>query len=154
VSVEGVTLRTLLAPVSGADRDHVIECLRALNGDVDRIRGDIEAMLPVYLADPSVELVIVGTSEGEAAGLVTLTRFAMPRYAGYGYEIEEIAMLPAFRGRGLGRNALVALAERLGADKRARKIVVRTNGADAARLYAAVYSETDMRSFQMFVNKI
>ncbi len=147
-------LRALVAPVSDADRAHVIECLRPLNGDVDRIRSEIESMLPRYLEDPSVELLIVETSRGEAAGLVTLTRFAMPRYAGYGYEIEEIAMLPQFRGQGLGRKALLGLVERLREHKTARKIVVRTNGADAARLYASVYDETDMRSFQRFVNKI
>ena len=91
-------------------------------------------------------------ADGKHAGVVTLVRFAMPRYLGHGYEIQELVVAPAFRRQGLARRALELVAERCRADAHARKVVIRTNVEHARRAYATVWSATDLTSYQTLLH--
>jgi ribosomal protein S18 acetylase RimI-like enzyme len=147
-------LRPLTAPLADADWEHVLSCLAELNERIRELEEPLRAFLREQLGQSWPRILVIETAAGERAGLITLNRFSMPRYAGFGFEIEEIVVLAGFRGKGLGRLAMQALERELRAEPLARKVVVRTNGPDAARLYRSLWQEAEIQTFQCFLNKI
>jgi len=93
--------------------------------------------------------------EKEAAGLITANRFHLPRFLGYGYEFEEIVILPAFQKKGIGRKFISMLIDHYKADPLCRKIVIKSNDHEGScRLYKAILDPTDFDVFQLYLNKI
>ncbi len=146
-----VRLAPIATPVTVEDATWVADCLvdlfAPIAGRIDQLRIYLDATLSA----PATEI-IVAEVDGERAALVTLVRYAMPRYLGYAYEIQELVVLRAFRGRGLARRVLELVAERCKQDPLARKVVIRTNVDAAKRAYASVWSATDLTSYQAMLN--
>lgn len=146
-----VRLVALQVPVSVADASFVADCLVDLFAPIAGRTTELRAYLDTTLRSPDTAVLVVEV-DGQRAGLVTLVRYAMPRYLGYAYEIQELVVAHPFRGRGIARRVLGLVADRCKADPLARKVVIKTNVAIAKRAYASVWSESDLSSYQTMLN--
>jgi ribosomal protein S18 acetylase RimI-like enzyme len=146
-----VSLAEIATPVSVEDATFVAECLAELFAPIAGRASELRAYLDGTLRANETTMLVIEV-DGARAGLITLVRYAMPRYLGFGYEIQELVVTPAFRRRGVARRALELAASHCRRDPHARKIVIRTNVDEAKRSYASVWPATDMTSFQTMLN--
>jgi (aminoalkyl)phosphonate N-acetyltransferase len=91
---------------------------------------------------------------GQNIGLISLNKFNMPRYLGYGYEMEEFAVHKDFRGKGYSYKMIEAVKAYIQNDPSIRKIIVKTTGEDSAHIYSKALNETDFKTFQQYLNKL
>ena len=148
-----IRLVDLKVPVSAHDATFVADCLVELFAPLAGRTDELHAYLDSHIQPPSTAVLIIEV-DGQQAGVITLVRFAMPRYLGHGYEIQELVIAPAFRGRHVARRALELVAERCRLDHTARKVIIRTNVDAAKRAYVSVWSATDLTSYQTMLNLI
>ncbi len=146
-----VRLVDLPIPVSVDDATFIADCLTDLFAPLAGRIAELRAYLDASVAPPSTSVLLIEV-DGARAGVVTLVRFAMPRYLGHGYEIQELVVAPAFRRKGVARRALELVAERCRADATARKVLIRTNVDAAKRAYASVWQATDLIGYQTMLN--
>lgn len=146
-----VRLSALPVPVSVDDASFVADCLVELFAPIAGRTDELRAYLDVTLRSPETTMLVMEV-DGQRAGLVTLVRYAMPRYLGYAYEIQELVVAHPFRGRGVARRALALVAAHCKQDPLARKVVIKTNVEAAKRAYASVWSATDLTSYQDMLN--
>ena len=145
-----------LRPMTPDDVPFIHECLRELRGAVDYPEG----RLADYLAnDPVVQSgccrIFVGEVDGVAVGMLTCNRYAMPRYLGYGIELEEVVVHPACQGHGHGGAMLEAFLAMVQADPSVRRVTVRTDDVQrAGRLYSRYFVATAATVYSCSVNRI
>jgi GNAT superfamily N-acetyltransferase len=87
-------------------------------------------------------------------GLISLNKFNMPRYLGYGYEIEEFVVHKDYRGNGISYQMIEAVEALLLEDKSIRKLIIKSNGEDSKYIYAKALNQTDLVTFQVYLNKL
>jgi len=93
--------------------------------------------------------------EGEnKVGLISLNKFYMPRYLGFGYEMEEFVVHKGFRGNGLSYIMIEEVKKYLSTDIKNRKLSIKTNGNDSKHIYAKALNETNLISYQVYLNKL
>lgn len=81
--------------------------------------------------------------------------YPIPRYLGMGIELEEVVTLPDYQRMGIGRAFILFLVKQYSSEKRCRKISVKTNDHNGSgKLYADLFSTTDMKFYHIFLNKI
>jgi GNAT superfamily N-acetyltransferase len=146
-----VELASISSPVSDGDLTFIVSCLNELFDRIDDHKTDLRPYLDATLADGHTEMLAI-VADAEKVGLITLVRFAMPRYLGFGYEIQELVILQPHRGKGVARRALELVAEHCRKNPRARKVLIRTNVPAAKRAYASVWQESDLSAFQTLLN--
>ena len=146
-----LALRELVTPVSPEDAAFVATCLGELFKPVATRAGELRTFLDAALRPPDASILILEL-EGRRAGIVTLVRVPMPRYLGFAYEIQELVVLEPFRRRGVARRSLALTEEHCRKDPLARKVVIRTTVPEARRAYEAVWTRTDMTSYQTMLN--
>jgi ribosomal protein S18 acetylase RimI-like enzyme len=146
-----VRLVDLPLPVSAADASFVADCLGELFAPIAGRASELRVYLDTALRSSGTSILVIEV-EGQRAGLITLVRYAMPRYLGHAYEIQELVVAPPFRGRGVARLCLALVAERCKADPQARKVLIRTNAEGAKRAYASVWGESDLTAYQTMLN--
>jgi GNAT superfamily N-acetyltransferase len=119
----------------------VFECLRELRGSARYTLADFEAYVRAnsLVGHPQFR-VFVGNDGDQDVGILTCNRFAMPRYLGFGYEIEEVVVAPPLQRRGLGRDMVAALLERAKSEREIRKVIVKTDDTlGAGKLYGRYF---------------
>jgi N-acetylglutamate synthase-like GNAT family acetyltransferase len=94
------------------------------------------------------------TQNEERLGLVSLNKFYMPRYLGFGYEMEELVIHKDYRGKGLSYKLIEAVKASLMLDSQNRKLIIKTNGEDSMHIYAKALNETDLKTYQVYLNKL
>ena len=87
-------------------------------------------------------------------GLVSLNKFNIPRYLGFGYEIEEFVIDKIHRGQGYSYKMIEAVKMLLQEEKSVRKLIIKSNGDDSKHIYAKALKQTDLVSFQIYINKL
>ena len=142
------------AEASAADEEFLYRCLLELNDGLVRHRSTFGTFIREALASDAASELLIAAANGQQIGTVTVNRFAMPRYVGFGYEIQEIVVAPAHRSKGFGRQMLTAVVTRYAALASTRKVVVRSNDPASQALYARVYTASDLQTFQQFVHKV
>ena len=142
----------MIRPYELRDQEQVIRCIAALvnyERTLEADRVDPTPHAPWYLNDLLTRLqtqpggILVAEADGQAVGFVALWLEREPEdcwtsLANYAY-CSDLALLPDYRGRGLGRALLVeaeALARRLGAQ--ALKIGVLARNQIAWNLFRGV----------------
>ncbi|PBQ31531.1 hypothetical protein CNR22_07045 [Sphingobacteriaceae bacterium] len=93
-------------------------------------------------------------NEGERIGFVSLNKFYMPRYLGFGYEMEEFVIHKDFRGQGYSYQLIEAVKAALLIEPQNRKLIIKTNGQDSMHIYAKALNETDLKTYQVYLNKL
>jgi GNAT superfamily N-acetyltransferase len=131
----------------------VYETLEELRGNVTYSVDQFKDYFLEYLNSDVCSIMIFG-NENERIGFVTLNKFYMPRYLGVGYEMEEFLIHKEYRGKGYSYKMIEAVKELIKADPKARKLVIRSNGEDSKHIYAKALTQTDLVSFQIYLNKL
>lgn len=151
-----ITLEEIKPPVKPADVDFAVKAYKGLWEPVESYHaiGEMKTYLDEELARDDTWMFFATAKDGTRCGLVTVTRFAMPRYLGHAYEIEEVSVLPEHQGKGIAPQMLEQVAERFGKDPKARKLLIRTNGDNAKKAYGRIVSMTDMVSMHKFLNPL
>lgn len=136
-----------------SDLGWVYNTLEELRGNVKYSVVDFKEYFHGNLNNDACSIMIFG-NENEKVGLVTLNKFYMPRYLGIGYEMEEFVIHKNFRGKGYSYEMIAAVKELISADPKARKLVIRSNGEDSKHIYAKALNQTDLTSFQIYLNML
>ncbi len=145
-----------LRPARPDDSSFVHECLKALRGraeyGIHELREYLER-LPAHQGAASA--VLVAERQGTAVGILTVNRFAMPRYLGYGVELEEVVIHEVHRRAGYGGAMIAAFLRSVEGDRELRTVRVRTDDLEGSgRLYARMFSTTASRLYSKSVNPL
>jgi ribosomal protein S18 acetylase RimI-like enzyme len=135
------------------DLDWVYETLSELRGDVEYPLDDFKKYFTNYLNNDFCSILIY-ENETEKVGLVTLNKFFIPRYLGVGYEMEEFVIHKSHRGKGYSYKMIDAVKKFVTKDSMARKLVIRSDGEDSKHIYAKALIANDLKSFQVYLNKL
>ncbi len=154
-----IRLEPLVPPLSDGDVAFCVKGLHEVFASIDSWHeaGRVKPYLDKELArDDTWIFIAVSNATDERVGLLSVTRFAMPRYLGHAYEVEEMCVLPAFKGRRVATRMLELLVEMYRKDPDARKLLIRTNDTNhaARKAYGRVCETVDMISMQVFLNKL
>lgn len=88
-------------------------------------------------------------------GYIVANKFAIPRYLGYGIELEEIVILPEFQNMGIGKKFIELLIDYYKSNKVCRKIIIKTDDHQGAgKLYNRLLDVTEMKIYHRFINKL
>jgi GNAT superfamily N-acetyltransferase len=145
-----------LRAMDEADVPFVHDCLRELRGAAEYT----VAQLTEYLAtEASLRTgactILVGEVGSERVGLLTCNRYAMPRYLGYGIELEEVVVHPSHQRQGHGAAMLDAFLAGVSADPQLRRVTVRTDDARRAGvLYAKFFARLECLVFSRGVHRL
>lgn len=126
-----------LSPVTPADLGFVFECLKELRGTANYDRNAFDTYIHEngLLHDAAFRL-FVGRSGITRVGMLTCNRFAIPRYLGFGYELEEVIVHPEHQHQGHGGALVKAFLEFVAIDNSIRKVIVKTDDEiRAGRVY-------------------
>lgn len=99
-------------------------------------------------------LFLILETENERIGYVTLNKFSMPRYVGFGYEMEEFVIHKEHRGKGYSYKLIEEVKKFIESDRSIRKLIIKSNGNDSKPIYAKALNETDLVTFQIYLNKV
>lgn len=138
------------------DADFIAACVQHLLAEKkftgESYRVYFEKLLDQQYGSVDVWLAMAGET---AVGYITAVKFPIPRYLGFGVELEEVVVLPEFQRRGYGRQFILLLKDQYTADKDCRKICVKTDDHQGSgRLYGDLMNRTDMCFYQQFLNKL
>jgi N-acetylglutamate synthase-like GNAT family acetyltransferase len=135
------------------DCQWVYKILEELRNPVEYNFDSFKEFFHQVITNDNVQLLILA-DENENIGYVTLNKFSMPRYIGYGFEMEEFIIHKKHRGKGYSYQLIEEVKKHILADKTIRKLIVKSNGVDSKPIYAKALNETDLVTFQMYLNKI
>lgn len=135
------------------DCEWVYQVLKELREPVNYTLDNFKDYYSTLLDGKTTDILLFCDGE-ERVGLVTLNKFSMPRYIGYGYEMEEFVIDKNYRGKGYSYKMIEAVKELISADSKVRKLVIRSNGEDSKHIYAKALNQTDLISFQIYLNKL
>jgi len=146
----------VLQPFAAGHIDFVFECLRELRGQADYSLAQFEDYVRAHgLFGHADFLILVGITGAQPVGMLTCNRFAMPRYLGFGYELEEVVVHPSFQGRGHGKELVHAFLERARSEPEIRKVIVKTDDQlRAGKLYQRYFSVVATTIYGATVNRI
>ena len=145
-----------LTKIALDDVSFVLACLKELSGNVSYS----EQALYQYLNNSGAfgdgpYQILIAQEDGVRLGMLTCNRYSIPRYLGYGIELEEVVILPEFQGKGIAGRMIEGFIRQMTSDVSLRKITVRTDDRQKAkRVYARYFSETDQIVFARMINKL
>jgi GNAT superfamily N-acetyltransferase len=139
-----------------SDVDFFFECLDELRGEasysVDEFVQYLEANALIGHHDFRL---LVGVSGKESVGILTCNRLAMPRYIGFGYEIEEVVIHPKYQQRGFGEALITAFLDWVAEDTDVRKVVVKTDDeVRAGKIYSRYFEMVEMNVYSRMISWI
>jgi GNAT superfamily N-acetyltransferase len=151
-----MTVDITLTPARPDDVPFLYECLKALRGraqyEVKELRAYLERQQASQLSAPTM---LVAHHEERPVGLLTVNRFAMPRYLGYGIELEEVIVHQDHRRMGFGGAMISAFLRSVEGDPELRTVRVRTDDHNGSgRLYARMFTTTQSRIYAKSVNQL
>lgn len=110
------------------DVGFVFECLKELRGEAEYSQEKFESfVLESGLIGHQDFQIFIGMYENREIGMLTCNRFAMPRYLGFGFELEEVIIHPAYQGDGYGKALVQAFLDHVSHDQSVRKVIVKTD---------------------------
>jgi GNAT superfamily N-acetyltransferase len=145
-----------LEPMCIEDVGFAYECLEELRGAAQYSEASFRRYIEEarLLEHPDFRI-LIGIEDGTRVGMLTCNRFAMPRYLGYGYELEEVVIHPRHQGRGLARPLVSAFLESVAQRPEVRKVIVKTDDEGrAARVYERLFGRVAARVYARTVNRL
>lgn len=137
------------------DADFVFHCLQILLGKSIYTIEEFEFYFFQLIDITNAPEFWIAKLENENVGLITANKFYMPRFLGYGFDFEEIIILPQFQRKGIGKTFILKLIEHYQKDNMCRKITIKSNDINGScRLYKKIIDSTDFKVFQKYLNKI
>ena len=93
--------------------------------------------------------------ESTIMGYVLINYFSIPRFVGYGVEMEEVVIMKNHQRKGLGRQFVDYLIKEYSKSNLCRKIIVKTDDIEGAgKLYSEYLDLNEMKTYQLYLNKI
>jgi PhnO protein len=135
------------------DCEWIYEVLEELR---EPVRYSLDSFKEYYtrLLKNNMTEILLFCEDQDRIGLVTLNKFSIPRYLGYGYEMEEFVIHRKFRGKGLSYKMIDAVKDRASSDNTIRKLIIKSNGAESKHIYNKALNQTDLVNFQVYLNKL
>lgn len=91
----------------------------------------------------------------EFCAYICANYYPIPRYIGFGIELEEVVTLPPFQRKGIGKSFITDLISLYAKKESCRKISIKTNDRKGSgRLYSKLFVETNMVTYQNLLNKL
>jgi len=130
------------------------ECLKELRGSLSYSMGQFQDyVLHNNLFDHPQFSILVGNDLHVPVGILTCNRFAMPRYLGFGYELEEVVVHEQFQGKGYGKLLIEAFLDKVKTEKNIRKVIVKTDDqVRAGKLYEQYFEVANTSVYSKAVN--
>ena len=136
------------------DAAFLYDNLEVLRNGVKYSYDDFLNFYKQYL-DNKFNSIFIASIKGENIGFITVNTYASLKYIGYTSELEEVIVLSEYRGLGLGKEMISLVIKELENNKLIRKTIVKTDDQKiAGRVYQKFMTLTEMRTYQLFLNKI
>ena len=136
------------------DAKFIHDNLEILRGDVSYSFLKFQNFYKSFLLNENNWIYIAEISNNNV-GFVTVNKYSSIRYIGYTIELEEVVIIEEMRGRGIGKQFLNLVIDRIKTDLSIRKIVIKTDDLlVAGKLYSKFLNINNMRVFQKQLNKI
>ena len=136
------------------DAKFIHDNLEILRGDVSYSFLKFQNFYKSFLLNENNWIYIAEISNNNV-GFVTVNKYSSIRYIGYTIELEEVVIIEEMRGRGIGKQFLNLVIDRIKTDLSIRKIVIKTDDLlVAGKLYSKFLNINNMRVFQKRLNKI
>ena len=101
------------------------------------------------------EVWLAFNSEGEFLGYIFVNFYWLPRYLGFGVDLEEVVTIPKFQRKGICKNFINFLISHYKVEKQCRKITIKTDdNSGSGKLYKSLFDSTETRIFQNYLNNI
>jgi hypothetical protein len=101
------------------------------------------------------DLWLAFNSEGEFVGYIFVNFYMLPRYLGFGVDLEEVVTIPKFQRKGICKIFINFLITHYKLENQCRKITIKTDDiSGSGKLYKSLFDSTETRIFQTFLNKI
>lgn len=152
--VVGAHVSVYLRRAEPDDVDFLFECLVELRGGARYSRDQLAVYLKPLWSHADFQL-WVGSDAGTSVGMLTCNRFAMPRYLGYGIEIEEVVVHPRAQRRGHASAMIETWFAEAARDPSLRKVVVKTDDQErAGKVYARTFAVVQTTVYARPVNHL
>lgn len=138
------------------DVDFLYECALELRGGVRYSQAEFARYLAEHQLFAHAEFQIwVAMHEGMPVGMMCCNRFAMPRYLGFGVEIEEVVVHPRAQRLGHAGAMIESWFALAATDATLRKVIVKTDDQlRAGRVYAKSFTVARTTVFVRPVNHL
>ncbi len=143
----------LLRKATQKDSEWIYIVLEELRRPVNYPLDQFQIYFKDLLENNSTEILILSNHD-QNIGMVTLNKFSMPRYLGYGFEMEEFVIHKDFRRKGYSYLLIEEVKKYIQKDTSIRKLIIKSNSADSKHLYAKALNETDLITFQQYLHKL
>jgi|SRR6185437_13440805 len=138
---------------STTDIQFMYEVLGSLRGEVNISFERFKKYMKNKLELENVKFLLLH-SDNINLGLITLNKFEIPRYVGYGYEMEEVAIAESHKGKGYAGKFVEMVIVECAKEPNCRKVIVKTDGAVAKKLYSKQLEKIETTVFQKYLNKV
>ncbi len=145
-----------LVPMTAELIPFVHECLRELRGAAEYSVAEMAA----YFDDDAFSgkspfAILVAVEDTVPVGMLTCNRFAIPRYLGFGIEIEEVVVHPEFQNKGVAKRMLEQFLADCRADTALRKVIIKTDDeAHAGHIYRKFFVPSKSTVFAANINNL
>jgi GNAT superfamily N-acetyltransferase len=144
-----------LTPLTGDDVDFVFDCLLTLRGQASYSADDLRGYCERWALRGPTSPILIARMEGVPVGMLTYNRFAVPRYLGFGIELEEVIIAPNFQGQGLAGQMIEHFLVWIAQFPEIRRVQVRTDDeVRAGKVYARLFTKTDSMIFTRSINSL
>jgi RimJ/RimL family protein N-acetyltransferase len=145
----------VLTPLTSDDIEFAFECLLTLRGQVSYSPADLRQYCERWALLGPTSPMLIARMDGVPVGLLTCNRLAVPRYLGFGIELEEVVVAPAFQGQGVAGRMIDAFLEWAGQQPELRRVQVRTDDHErAGRVYARRFSVAQTTVYARTVHRL
>lgn len=150
-----ITGDVFLAPATAKDIDFLYACLLTLRGEAKYSLDDLSIFFERNDLYESDSPVLIASKNSVQFGVLTCNRFVIPRYLGFGIELEEVIVAPEFQGQKLAEQMLLAFLAWVQRQPEVRRVQVRTDDeVRAGRIYSRLLRQADMKTYTKSINQI
>lgn len=140
------------------DIPFIYDCLKQLRGDVVFSEVDLKNFLisqSYFESKNNGSEILIGWENNIPRGILSCSRFNIPRYLGQGVELEEVIVSKEAQGLGFGSAMIESFLQIVEGDTLIRRVIVKTDDlVVAGGLYKKFFSETDYKTFSIRINDL
>ena len=143
-----------LRNVNKSDTHFIFEMLKLLRGQAQYNEKDLSNYLGKNeFFSIKKGLMRIAHEKEELVGLLTCNKYVIPRYLGFGYDIEEVIVHPQHQRLGKGEKMIDLFIDECKIDKTIRKITVKTDDLNkAGKLYNKIFKSSDLIVYYKNIN--